>query len=172
LRYAPTVLTMVEANVGIVRRNDRSILDNDYTGPSGEVTVRYEPRASLRFSLTAGRRLEAQSYVFVDSVRSDYAAGSVTAQVLDRLTLNGRVDLSRRRFRFNSLQDTVVPEDRKERLMRLEGRADYRVLDRLMLGARTGYERRWSNLQFGEYKAMTIAATASIAFGNRQSTVF
>jgi len=172
LRYAPSILTMIEANVGIVHRNDRSILDNDYTGPSGEVTLRYEPRASLRFALTAGRRLEAQSYVFVDSVRSDYVSGSVTAQVLDRLTLNGRVDYSTRLFRFDPLAGGVVTQSRKERLTRIEGRGDYRILDRIVLGGRLGYERRRSNVTFGEYKAMTVAATVSVAFGNRKSTVF
>lgn len=172
LRYAPSILTMIEANVGIVRRNDRSILDNDYTGPSGEVTLRYNPRASLGFSLTAGRRLEAQSYVFVDSVRSDYVSGNVTAQVLDRLTLAGSVDYSTRVFRYDPLAGGVLTQDRKERLWRIEGRADYRLLDRIMLGGRVGYEHRNSNVAFGGYRAMTVAATASFAFGNRKSTVF
>lgn len=172
LRYAPSILTMVEANVGIIRRNDRSVLNNNYTGPSGEVTLRYEPRASLKFSLSAGRRLEAQSYLFVDSVRSDYAAGTVWIQVLDRLALNGRVDVGRRVFRFDPLAGTIVTQNRNERTFRLNGSADYRIYDRIMLGGRVGYDRRSSNLQFGGYEAVTVAATASIAFGNRQSTVF
>lgn len=172
LRYAPSILTMIEANVGIIRRDDRSILNNDYTGPSGEVVLRYEPRASLKFSLTTGRRLEAQSYVFVDSVRSDYAAAAVTAQVLDRLTLNGRVDVGNRLFRYDPLAQTILVQNRKERTFRLNGAADYRLFDRVMLGGRVGYDQRRSNIEFGDYKAMTIAATVSVAFGNRKSTVF
>lgn len=170
LRYAPSILTSIEANVGVVHRNDRSILNNNYTGPSGEIILRYEPRASLKFSLTAGRRLEAQSYIFVDSVRSDYVSAAVTAQVLDRLTLNGRMDVGNRQFRYDPIAQIV--DGRRERTFRLTGAADYRVLDRVMLGGRVGYDQRRSNLLFGDYKAVTVAATASVAFGNRKSTVF
>jgi hypothetical protein len=172
LRYAPSVLTSIEANVGIIRRNDRSVLNNDYTGPSGEVILRYMPRDSFRVSLTAGRRLEAQSYIFIDSVRSDYAAATVVAQVMDQLTLNGRLDIGWRIFRYDPLSQLPQLTDRRERLFRLAGGAEYRLLGRLLLGARAAYDQRRSNIALGGYKAMTIAATASVAFGNRKATVF
>lgn len=167
LVYAISPLTSVSAFVSYVDRDDKSVLDADYHGPAGSVTLDYHPRDTLGFTLTGGRRLEAQSLLFVDAVRTDFITLTTTARVYDRINLRLLADHYRRRFRYDPLLTNGLStiEDRN---YRLDAQLEYQIADRVRTTIGAAHEWRNSNFAFSNFSATSIQVGAIVGIGNKR----
>lgn len=166
LRYDPSIFTSVIGQLSYVKRNDQSVLDNDYHGPSGSITLIYKPRDSLRMRLTAGRRLDSQSYLFIDSVRNDYIDFNVDMKIYGGAVANLGAEYYRRSFDFNPVGG--IAGKRVENNFRVTAGIGYLAFKRLDLGASIAQELRSTNIPDGDYGATIFQATANVAFGSIQ----
>jgi hypothetical protein len=164
--YRPGAFTQIDGVISYINRNDKSILNNDYHGPSGHVSVTFAPRSTLRATAEVGRNLDTQSYLFVDSVRSDYVTGSIDAIILDNLQAGVRADYQHRRFAYDPLL-ALGAGNRIENITRFTASLSWLAFDRLRLGVNGYHEHRSANYLFGNYSANAVQATATIVFGKR-----
>ena len=164
LNYRPSTFTTITATVSYVDRNDKSVLNNNYHGPAGNVAFIYEPRETLRAQVDVGRLLDTQSYLFVDSIRTDYVDGSVDAVVADNIQAGLRAAYQRRRFLYDPLSGQ---SNRIERIYRFTASVSWLVLERLNLSVSAFHEHRSANYQFGNYNANVVQGTATFVLGKR-----
>lgn len=165
VRYAPSVITSISADLSYIDRKDRSVLGRDYKGPAGSVTIDYRPRESLSAALTVGRRLDAQSFLFVDSIRTDFIDVSGRAIVADRVRAEASASYYRRRYNFDpTFAPTLI--DRRDKTLRLTAGLGYRLFDHIDLGVSGAYERRRTNFVNEDYSAKSVQLTASYTFGS------
>jgi hypothetical protein len=162
--YHVSPFTSVSAFVSYVERRDRSIFRSNYSGPAGNISITYSPRDTLSVQLTGGRRLETQSFIFVDSVKSDFITFVGYVRVAERFDLNLLADHYRRRYRYGLLVNAGQPFE-IDRNYRIDADFGYRVADRLRLGIRATREWRTSTVAFGSFHASAIQASASYVFG-------
>lgn len=167
VRYALSVLTSISTDLSYVDRKDQSILGRDYKGPAGSVTLDYRPRETLSLTATAGRRLDAQSYLFVDSIRTDFIDVNTRAIVADRTRVDIGGTYFRRRYNFDpTFSPTLI--DRRDNTLRLTAALGYRVFDRVDLGVSGAYERRRTNFPDENYSARVVQLSASVEFGDNR----
>ena len=163
--YRPGAFTTISAVMSYLNRNDKSVLNNDYHGPSGHLTFAYTPRETLYAQVDIGRLLDAQSYLFVDSIRTDYMDGSIKAIVRDKVQTGLRAEYQHRRFLYDPLSGQT---NRIESISRFTASVSWLTLnDRVNLSAIAFHEHRAANYQFGNYSANVVQGTATIVFGKR-----
>ena len=167
LVYAISPLTSVSAFVSYVDRDDRSVLNADYHGPAGSLTFDYHPRESLNVTLTGGRRLEGQSFLFVDAVRTDYVTLTGRMTLADRVDLRLVGDHYRRRFRYDPLLSNGLTTI-LDRNYRVDAQLEYEIGDRVRATVGAAHEWRDSNYAFGNFRATSIQVGAVVGLGNKR----
>lgn len=164
LRYDLSVFTSIAAELSYVDRNDRSLIDGDYHGPSGRLSLALKPTDTIGLVLTGGRRLESQTSLFVDAVKSDYVSLALSYQLTDTLDLNSSASFERRRFQIDPL--ALGTTENVQKSYGLDASLSYRPADRFELKLSGGYDRRRSDLAASNFSASTAMLSARYIIGD------
>ena len=164
IEYSPSVLTKIDAVLSYVDRNNKSVGGRNYSGPAGSVSVTYHPHDRLQAVATVGRRLDSQSYIYVETIRNDYASLGATLALSENMRLGANADYYHRKFTGSPLVPGN-PTSLRDSTYRFSAFLEQRLFDRLRLKVTGQHERRHADDPLFSYTSTSIRLSAVVAFG-------
>lgn len=164
LEYSPSVLTKITGRLSYVDRTNKSVNGGNYSGPAGSLEFIYRPRDSLELTASAGRRLESQSYIYIESIRNDYASLAARLGIATGTRVGLTADYYNRRF-SNDTALSGASMSLKDSTYRLGASLEQRVFQRLSLRVVGQHERRNADNELFSYTSNSVLLGAALSFG-------
>lgn len=161
--WALTGKTSVSARVAHVARDYPGFARNDFSGPVGNVRLRWQPRAKLRLDATLGR--DWRSY---QTLYSSYATGNKFTltpswQATAHTSLRLHFEQYEQDYR-GAIDRSAFPGDRSDSTRTASVGMDWRPRDSIMLGIWLQAQKRTSNFTGLDFKNNSANFSAQITY--------
>lgn len=162
--YAPSVVTQVQGSIGYTRHDDRSILDADFTGMQGDVSVTWSPTPSLTVTPRLRKAFGTENALFSNGVKvTSYGVG-FKGGLGAHANWSAYFNREDRRFRYDLRADDPSLLARRERTDRMGLGLSYATGAKVQVGLNFERNRRQSDLDGFDfsYNAVTLSLSRGL----------